>query len=114
MFYYLCITMGKGRDTELICLRNAALCHRYVYWSEVQRLRPDDVLKVLSRQEFFLSEERILKIIRDAVRKGTLKSSTTPQISIKKPHITYKQLSLFCDDPEFNLEQIHRESRIGN
>ncbi|MFI3294102.1 MAG: transposase, partial [Rikenellaceae bacterium] len=33
--------MGKGRDIELIKKRNAALCRRYIYWSDVQRLRPD-------------------------------------------------------------------------
>ena len=34
--------MGKGRDKELIKLRDEALCRRYYYWTEVQRLRFDD------------------------------------------------------------------------
>ena len=45
--------MAKGRDKKLIELRDEALCRRYYYWTEVQRLRFDDALKVLSRQEFF-------------------------------------------------------------
>lgn len=44
--------MAKGRDKNLIELRDEALCRRYYYWTEVQRLRFDDALKVLSRQEF--------------------------------------------------------------
>ncbi len=40
------------------------LCHRYHYWTETQRLRFDDTLKILSEEEFFLSEERILTILR--------------------------------------------------
>lgn len=44
--------MAKGRDKKLIELRDEALCRRYYYWTEVQRLRFDDALKVLSRQEF--------------------------------------------------------------
>jgi hypothetical protein len=57
--------MAKGRDRELIKKRDNALCRRWVYWSEVKRLRTDDVLKVLSQDEFFLSEERIYCIIRN-------------------------------------------------
>ena len=30
--------MGKGRDKELIKLRDEALCRRYYYWTEIQRL----------------------------------------------------------------------------
>ena len=50
--------MAKGRDKKLIELRDEALCRRYYYWTEVQRLRFDDALKVLSRQEFFISDSR--------------------------------------------------------
>ena len=64
--------MGKGRDKELIKLRDEALCRRYYYWTEIQRLRFDDALKVLSEREFFISEERIMTIIR---RKSDRKST---------------------------------------
>ena len=63
--------MGKGRDKELIKLRDEALCRRYYYWTEVQRLRFDDALKVLSEREFFISEERIMAIIRRKTREGS-------------------------------------------
>lgn len=44
--------MAKGRDKNLIELRDEALCRRYYYWTEVQRLRFDDALKVLSGRSF--------------------------------------------------------------
>ena len=40
--------MTKGRDKNLIELRDEALCRRYYYWTEVQRLRFDDALKAVS------------------------------------------------------------------
>lgn len=55
------IIMPKGRDKTLIELRDEALLRRYYYWTEVQRLRFDDALRILSRQEFFISEERIMR-----------------------------------------------------
>lgn len=55
----------RGRNRELIRLRNDALCRRFVYWSEIKRLRMDDVLMKLSREEFFIDEKRILHIIRE-------------------------------------------------
>ena len=38
--------MTKGRDKNLIELRDEALCRRYYYWTEVQRLRFDDALPI--------------------------------------------------------------------
>ena len=70
--------MGKGRDKELIRLRDEALCRRYYHWTEVERLRFDDALKVLSEREFFISEERILAIIRRKLREGTDRVFTIP------------------------------------
>ena len=64
--------MAKGRDKELIKKRNEALCRRYVYWAEIKQLRTDKVLKVLSENEFFLSEERIYFIVRNNA--ATIKS----------------------------------------
>ena len=54
----------KGRSQELIAKRDAMLCRRYHYWTEIARRRFDDTLKILSEEEFFLSEERILVILR--------------------------------------------------
>ena len=56
--------MPRGRSKGLIEKRNEALCRRWYYWTELQRLRFDDALKILSEQEFFLSEDRIMGSIR--------------------------------------------------
>ena len=60
--------MKKGRNKILIELRDEALCRRYYYWTEERRLRFDDALTILSKQEFFISEERIMNIIRRKCR----------------------------------------------
>lgn len=44
--------MPKGRDKTLIELRDEALLRRYYYWTEVQRLRFDDALRILSARNF--------------------------------------------------------------
>ena len=86
--------MGKGRDKELIKLRDAALCRRYDYWTEVQRLRFDDALRVLSEREFFISEERIMAIIRRMSREGKDRN-IKPLPKVKVPRLTAAQLELF-------------------
>jgi hypothetical protein len=101
--------MPKGRDKILITNRDESLCRRYYYWTEVKRLRFDDALKILSEEEFFLSEERILSIIRNA-RKS---DNTVPPIpKVRTPRLTYKQLSLFTDEAGYPVSQIHHESKI--
>lgn len=86
--------MGKGRDKELIKLRDEALCRRYYYWTEVQRLRFDDALRVLSEREFFISEERIMAIIRRMSREGK-DGNIKPLPKVKVPRLTAAQLELF-------------------
>lgn len=86
--------MGKGRDKELIRLRDEALCRRYYYWTEVQRLRFDDALRILSEREFFISEERIMTIIRKKSREG-IDKNIKPLPKIKVPKLTAAQLELF-------------------
>lgn len=86
--------MGKGRDKELIKLRDAALCRRYYYWTEVQRLRFDDALRVLSEREFFISEVRIMAIIRRMSREGKDRN-IKPLPKVKVPRLTAAQLELF-------------------
>lgn len=86
--------MGKGRDKELIRLRDAALCRRYYYWTEKQRLRFDDALKILSEREFFISEERIMSIIRKMARQDRL-NGIRPLPKVKAPRLTASQLTLF-------------------
>lgn len=86
--------MGKGRNQKLIKLRDEALCRRYYYWTEVQRLRFDDALRVLSEREFFLSEERIMAIIRRKSREGTDRD-IKPLPKVKAPRLKASQLELF-------------------
>lgn len=89
--------MPKGRDKELIKKRDEALCRRYYYWTEVQRLRFDDALRILSKQEFFISEERIMSIIRRMCRElEDLDIQPVPKV--KKPRLTAVQLSLFTGE----------------
>jgi hypothetical protein len=89
--------MPKGRDKELIEKRNEALLRRYYYWTEKERLRFDDALKVLSEKEFFISEERIETIIRDF--KSEIKDLVVnPVPKVRKPRLTAAQLSLFTDE----------------
>ena len=99
--------MPRGRDKDLIKRRDEALCRRYYYWTEVQRLRFDDALKVLSKEEFFISEERILAIIR---RKCKELDDITVSIParIKKPRLTLKQLELFSDEAGESISALRK------
>ena len=86
--------MGKGRDKALIELRDEALCRRYYYWTEERRLRFDDAVTLLSKQEFFISEERIMTIIRRKCRE--IKDiQLRPVPKVKVPRLTAQQLELF-------------------
>lgn len=88
--------MSKGRSSELIEKRNEALLRRYYYWTEIQRLRFDDALKILSEREFFISIDRIMTIIRENCNK--IKDvNIRPVPVIKKPRLTASQLSLFTE-----------------
>jgi Lhr-like helicase len=97
--------MSKGRNKKLISMRDEAICRRYYYWTEVKRLRFDDTLKILSEQEFFLSEERILSIIRNA------RKDRTSVHRVRMPRLTYEQLSLFTDEAGYPVSQIHHENK---
>ena len=86
--------MSKGRDKELIELRDEALCRRYYYWTAEKRLRFDDALCILSKQEFFISEERIMSIIRRKCRE--IKDiQVRPVPKVRMPRLTARQLELF-------------------
>lgn len=95
-FVYLHIkifcALMKGRNSELIKKRNMALMKRYYYWTETQRLRFDDTIRVLSEREFFISEERVMAIIRN-MSKTVREMKALPKV--KKPRITVRELELF-------------------
>lgn len=99
--------MARGRDKELIKLRDEALYRRYYYWTEIQRLRFDDALKVLSNNEFFISEERILSIIRRKSKEYGNMPVPVPA-RVKKPRLTLKQLELFSDEAGESISAFHR------
>lgn len=99
--------MPRGRDKDLIKRRDEALCRRYYYWTEVQRLRFDDALKVLSKEEFFISEERILAIIRRKCKELDDISVSIPA-RIKKPRLTLKQLELFSDEAGESISALRK------
>lgn len=78
--------MGKkGRDRELIELRNRKLIERFVWWYEVQKVRLDETLRILSREEFFLSEQRIWCIVQEA--KGILAEDFVTEVRKPKRHV---------------------------
>ena len=91
--------MGKGRSKDLVQKRDEALCRRYYELTEKQRLRFDDALKVLSKQEFFISEERIMAIVRRMV--GEVEGlALKPVPKVRMPRLTHKQLELFVEPLE--------------
>lgn len=59
-----------ARAKELIEKRNKKMLERWYFWNEVRRLRADDALKVLSEEEFFISEFRVWQIIRAMIVRG--------------------------------------------
>lgn len=86
--------MSKGRNQHLISLRDEKLLRRYYYWTEIERRRFDDALKILSEEEFFISEARIMAIIRKNCDK--LKDiEVKPVPKVRKPRVSAKQFNLF-------------------
>lgn len=85
----------------MVRLRDEALCRRYYQLTEKQRLRYDDALKILSRHEFFISEERIMSIIRRKVISGQLERIALKAVpKVRMPRLTARQLELFVEDDE--------------
>lgn len=46
-------------------IRNRTLIARYYYWTEIKRRRFDDVMNILSVQEFFVEERTISNALLD-------------------------------------------------
>ncbi len=89
--------LPRGRNKGLIDKRNEALCRRWYYWTEGQRLRFDDALKILSEQEFFISEDRVMAIIRQYCKEHP-EGDIRPAPKIKVPKLTAGQLRLFSGE----------------
>lgn len=76
--------MARGRNKELISTRDLKMFERYYYWTEVRRLRFDDTIKKLSEEEFFVSESRVLQIVRRMIQEG----ATVDGKRIDRPQFT--------------------------
>lgn len=71
--------MRKGRNKSLIEERDRRLFERFYFWTEVKRIRFDDAIATLSHDEFFLSEARIMAIVRRMLSEGaTVNGSSIP------------------------------------
>jgi hypothetical protein len=46
-------------------MRDRVLVARYYYWTEIKRRRFDDTLEILQNQEVFISEKRIMSVLRE-------------------------------------------------
>lgn len=53
----------KGRNSELITLRNKALINRYFELRYIDKRRDSDIIDKLMFEEFFISEQRISVIL---------------------------------------------------
>ncbi len=89
--------MAKGRSKNLISLRDEKLIRRYYYWTEIRRRRFDDALTILSQEEFFISEARIMAIIRKNCDK-LADIEVRPVPKVKMPRVTARQLTLFAGE----------------
>ena len=89
--------MPRGRNKELLSRRDEKLLRRYYELTEVQNLRFDRALTLLSKEEFFISEARIMAIIRkNCNRLGDIDVNPVPKV--RKPKLTARQLALFKSD----------------
>ena len=50
--------------------RDQRMFERYYYWTEIRRLRFDDAVKKLSEEEFFVSEGRVMQVVRRMIQSG--------------------------------------------
>ncbi|MDQ1770983.1 hypothetical protein GQR60_07375 [Labilibaculum sp. A4] len=80
----------ETRRSRLIERRNRCLIARYYYWSEIRRLRFDDVLDILQEEEFFIKDRNIMNIINtsNSYLDGLLKNATSPK-QLKKEYPTF-------------------------
>ena len=88
--------VSNVRNDRLLKKRDALVASRYYYWTEVQRLRFDDAIKQLSENEFFLSESRIIQILKRADMPEKIKLKTPGC-----PKLTTEQLELFKGTEKF-------------
>ena len=76
--------MKRGRNKSLLAARDQRMFERYYYWTEIRRLRFDDAIRKLSEEEFFVSESRVMQVIRRMIQNG----ATVDGKQIEKPLFT--------------------------
>ena len=76
--------MAKGRDKELVNTRKILIYARYCCWTGVKRVLFVGALRRFCTEECFLSESRIMQIIRDMIQAGV----TVDGKRIEKPLFT--------------------------
>lgn len=70
--------------------RNKTLIARYYYWTEIARRRFDDVIQILSSQEFFLDERTVSNILVDMDAYYTeLLQNSPSKADLKKNYPSY-------------------------
>ena len=85
--------MPRGRNKELMSLRDEKLLRRYYELTEIQNLRFDRALTLLSKDEFFISEARIMAIIRENCnRLEDIEVKPVPKVRV--PRLNARQLKL--------------------
>lgn len=60
----------RGRNKNLIEERDQKLYERFYYLVEVNRMRYDDAVKYLAEKEFFISEARVIQLLRKKIQEG--------------------------------------------
>ena len=76
--------MKRGRNKSLLAARDQRMFERYYYWTEIRRLRFDDAMRKLSEEEFFVSESRVMQVVRRMIQNG----ATVDGKQIEKPLFT--------------------------
>ena len=69
--------MKRGRNKSLVAARDQRMFERYYYWTEIRRLRFDDAIRKLSEEEFFVSESRVMQVIRRMIQNGATVDGST-------------------------------------
>ena len=59
-----CAHVRKARNRKLLRRRDLKLLQRFYQLTELQRRRFDDVVHILSTEEFFISEQRVWCIVK--------------------------------------------------
>jgi hypothetical protein len=82
----------KGRNSKLAKNRDECIMYRYYYYAKIQRLRYDDVHKILSK-EFFYAERTISNVIiknHDQLKNIFNDKPSINKLKEKYPFLTWK------------------------